>query len=254
MNIQPFTYDMIKTGGWLNGTSLAVPHGIGHAWAAVLWDMTWDLIDEHGFNENIYEPWNTGGNNLAYQLVVDGMKLQGCGPGFGVGRSAIIAADLALTGGENYCTLWRSFARRGLGFSAIQGTTDRNDNTQAFDLPAECVRNQSRTQLLGENEVGGGDVDGTGDARISWDQSGKVCFDIRVKNIATATAAHIHSGGHGVNGPVVVDFNVGANGLKGCVTGASQALLNDIRTNPTQYYVNVHNADFPGGAVRGQLK
>lgn len=138
MEIQPFTYDSIKTGGWLNGTSLAAPHGIGHGWAAVLWDMTWDLIDRHGLNPNVYDGWSSGGNNLAMQLVMDGLKLQGCGPGFVVGRDAIIAADAALTGGENSCTLWASFARRGLGYSAVQGTTNRDDNTEAFDTHPSC--------------------------------------------------------------------------------------------------------------------
>lgn len=42
MTIQPFTYDSIKTGGWPGGGSLSLPHGVGHGWAAVLWDMTWD--------------------------------------------------------------------------------------------------------------------------------------------------------------------------------------------------------------------
>jgi extracellular elastinolytic metalloproteinase len=139
MSIQPFTYDRIRTGSWITGGSLSAPHGIGHGWAAVLWDMTWNLIDRHGFNPNLYAPWNTGGNNLALQLVVDGLKLQGCAPGFVTGRNAIIAADEALTGGENECIIWSSFARRGLGFSAIQGTSaDRNDNTEAFDVPASC--------------------------------------------------------------------------------------------------------------------
>ncbi|MEV0806916.1 M36 family metallopeptidase [Micromonospora sp. NPDC050200] len=138
MDIQPFTYDSIKTGGWLDGTSLAAPHGIGHGWAAVLYDMTWNLVDRHGFNPNVYEPWNTGGNNLALQLVIDGLKMQGCGPGFVTGRNAIIAADAALTGGENACTLWASFARRGLGYSAVQGTTNRDDNTEAFDTHPSC--------------------------------------------------------------------------------------------------------------------
>ncbi|WP_232510801.1 M36 family metallopeptidase [Micromonospora maris] len=138
MDIQPFTYDSIKTGGWLNGTSLAAPHGIGHGWAAVLWDMTWDLIDRHGFNPNVYDAWNTGGNNLSLQLVMDGLKMQGCGPGLVAGRNGIIAADAALTGGENACTLWASFARRGLGYSAVQGTTNRDDNTEAFDTHPSC--------------------------------------------------------------------------------------------------------------------
>jgi len=139
MEIQPFTYDRIKTGAWITGGSLATPHGVGHAWAATLWDVTWNLIDRHGFNPNIYDSWNTGGNNLALQLVTDGLKMQGCGPGFVVGRDAIVAADQALTGGENACIIWASFARRGLGFSAIQGTTDRNDNTEAFDTHPACA-------------------------------------------------------------------------------------------------------------------
>lgn len=139
MNIQPFTYDRIKTSSWITGGSLAIPHGIGHGWASVLWDMTWNLIDAHGFNPNVYGSWETGGNNLALQLVTDGLKFQSCGPGFVVGRDAIIAADQELTGGENECILWSSFARRGLGFSAVQGTTNRNDNTEAFDVPPACA-------------------------------------------------------------------------------------------------------------------
>jgi hypothetical protein len=139
MSIQPFTYDSIKTNGWLNGTSLALPHGLGHGWAATLWDLNWDLIDKHGFNPNLYEDWNTGGNNRALQYVVDGLKLQGCGPGLVVARAAIIAASNAL-GGEDACTLWATFSRRGLGFSAVQGTTNRDDNSEAFDTHPDCRR------------------------------------------------------------------------------------------------------------------
>ena len=138
MSIQPFTYDSIKTGGWLNGTSLALPHGLGHGWAAVLWDMTWDLIDKHGFNPDVYADWNTGGNNRSIQYVIDGLKLQGCGPGLVVARAAIVAAADTLSAGEDTCTLWASFARRGLGFSAVQGTTNRDDNAEAFDTHPEC--------------------------------------------------------------------------------------------------------------------
>ena len=138
MGIQPFTYDRIKTNSWITGGSLSAPHGIGHGWAAVLWDLTWNLVERHGFNRNLYDGWDTGGNNLVLQLVVDGLKIQGCGPGFVRGRDAIIAADEALTGGENACIIWSTFARRGLGFSAVQGTTDRNDNTEAFDVPTSC--------------------------------------------------------------------------------------------------------------------
>jgi extracellular elastinolytic metalloproteinase len=137
MDIQPFTYDRIKTDGWLNETTLSIPHGVGHGWAAVLWDMTWDLIDKHGFEPDLYSGWDGGGNTRALQYVMDGFKFQGCGPGFVAGRNAILAAAENL-GGEDTCTVWTSFARRGLGFSAVQGTTNRNDNTEAFDIPADC--------------------------------------------------------------------------------------------------------------------
>ena len=91
MEIQPFTYDSIKSNGWLNGASLALPHGLGHGWTSVLYDMTWDLIDKHGFNANLYGAWNEGGNLRSLQYVIDGLKLQGCGPGLVVARDAIIA-------------------------------------------------------------------------------------------------------------------------------------------------------------------
>jgi extracellular elastinolytic metalloproteinase len=69
----------------------------------------------------------------------DGLKLQGCGPGLVVARAAIIAAAEALDS-DDECTLWASFSRRGLGFSAVQGTTNRNDNTEAFDTHPDCRR------------------------------------------------------------------------------------------------------------------
>ena len=140
MAIQPFTYDSIKTGAWLNGVSLALPHGLGHGWAAVLWDLNWDLIDKYGFNPDLYDSWDSGGNNRALQYVIDGIKLQGCGPGLVVASRAIIAAADELSDGADTCTVWAAFARRGLGFSAVQGTTNRDDNREAFDTHPSCRR------------------------------------------------------------------------------------------------------------------
>jgi hypothetical protein len=132
LSVNPTTYGDI--GG------LAIPHGVGYAWATMLWEMYWNLIDDHDFNANIYDSWSTGGNNLAFQLVIDGMKLQVCSPGFVDGRDAILLADQNLTGGENQCAIWRSFAKRGLGVSASQGSSSSTiDGTEAFDIPAECI-------------------------------------------------------------------------------------------------------------------
>ena len=131
MTIQPFTYDSIRTGAWLNGISLSLPHGVGHGWASILWDMNWDLIDKHGFNPDVYGDWDTGGNNRAIQYVIDGLKLQGCSPGLVASRNGILAGTQAL-GGADTCTVWAAFARRGLGFSAVQGTTNRDDNSRGL--------------------------------------------------------------------------------------------------------------------------
>jgi hypothetical protein len=84
-------------------------------------------------------------------------------------------------------------------------------------------------------------------------EQGQVCYELMVANIATPTAAHIHRGGSSVNGPVVVPFTAPASGSSSGCANASADLLNEIAANPGNFYVNVHNAEFPGGAVRGQL-
>lgn len=116
-----------------------IPHGVGFVWATMLWDLTWNLIAEHGFNTDVYGAWNTGGNNLALQLVTDGLKLQSCSPGFVDGRDAILAADQGLTGEANKCAIWTAFAKRGVGLSAEQGSVEIiSDGEEAFDLPDDC--------------------------------------------------------------------------------------------------------------------
>jgi hypothetical protein len=110
-----------------------VPHGVGEIWAVMLWEMYWQLVNRYGFDEDLYT--GVGGNNLAIQLVIDGMKLQPCSPTFVDARDAILAADLANNGGANDCEIWNAFAKRGLGFSADAGGTGVGDETEAFDLP-----------------------------------------------------------------------------------------------------------------------
>lgn len=139
MRINPSTYNTIKTA--------AEPHGVGYVWATMLWDLYWNLVDKHGFNPNPYESWETGGNNLALQLVMDGMKFAPCEPGFVDARDAIIAADAALTGdvangvpGANECLIWRTFARRGLGVNASQGNFEsKTDGRDGFLVPEHCA-------------------------------------------------------------------------------------------------------------------
>lgn len=112
------------------------------------------------------------------------------------------------------------------------------------------------TRLTGAEEAPGpGDPDGRGrvELRINVDKR-KVCWKLRVNDIAPATAAHIHVGEAGVAGPVVIPLSAPTNGFSsGCATNVDRDLLADITHHSEDYYVNVHNAEYPAGAVRGQL-
>jgi len=132
MTVNPMTYKTIDDDG------ISRPHGVGAVWATMLWDMNWALIDQYGWDADMYN--GTGGNNIALQLVVEGLKLQPCSPGFVDARDAILAADLALYNGVNRCIIWEAFARRGLGYSADQGSSNsREDGSEGYDMPPECT-------------------------------------------------------------------------------------------------------------------
>ena len=112
-----------------------------------------------------------------------------------------------------------------------------------------------QTSMIGAAEVPGpGDADGTGTASIMVNPGQKrVCFELTVANIATATAAHIHRGDTTVAGPVVVGLDAPADGDSSGCKDVTRELALEILKDPAAFYVNVHNADFPNGAIRGQL-
>jgi CHRD domain len=144
---------------------------------------------------------------------------------------------------------------------AIRGQLHRADDVD-LDVP-----DQLTARLLGGNEVPPADPDGRGRAFVDTGRT-RVCFALLWSNIGAPIFAHIHSGVAGVNGPVVVLFfdvpePMGSppaalpeqiTAVGGCVSGQSAALLRDIRRHPSAYYVNIHNVEFPGGAIRGQLR
>ncbi|WP_295676999.1 T9SS-dependent M36 family metallopeptidase [uncultured Empedobacter sp.] len=129
MTVNPARYGFLKTYG--NSDS---PHNTGYVWASMLWDLNWKMVNKYGFSPDLYN--GKAGNNMAIQLVMTGLKLQPCSPGFVDGRDAILKADEQLNNGVNKCEIWEAFSARGLGYSAKQGSSNsRTDGTEAFDMP-----------------------------------------------------------------------------------------------------------------------
>lgn len=109
--------------------------------------------------------------------------------------------------------------------------------------------------LIGANEVPrAGDPDGSGYVSMTLNQGqGTISYELYADDIAMPTGAHIHIGPAGVAGSVVVPLIPPVGGMSMGVVEVSPELIKAIRQNPGAYYVNVHNATYPGGAVRGQL-
>ena len=155
-------------------------------------------------------------------------------------------------------------------------------NVHTADFPNGAIRGQLRrggdlnpdlphqltARLSGANEVPPADPDGRGLAFVRTGRQ-RVCFAVGWTGITPPIFAHIHSGVAGTNGPVVVLFwdvpELVATGppaelpatvsaAAGCVDDQDAAVLRDIRQQPGAYYVNVHTREFPGGAIRGQLR
>ncbi len=117
MSINPWTYAMMAGSG-------GEVHKIGEIWCTVLWDMTWEMIAMDGINTNIFNPSGTGGNSAALKLVIEGMRLQPCSPGYIDARNAILKADTLFFGGKYSCAIWKAFAKRGMGKNASQGSSN----------------------------------------------------------------------------------------------------------------------------------
>jgi hypothetical protein len=143
-----------------------------------------------------------------------------------------------------------------LGGTAIGGVAIANGS-----------RDRLRAELAGTNELPATDPDARGRAKVELDVvGGEVCFSVRFDATGTPNRGHIHVGDATQNGGIVVPLfelvgmpadarndALEEGRLEGCVP-AAPALLQAIADNPGGYYVNLHNARFPGGAARGQLE
>lgn len=109
----------------------------------------------------------------------------------------------------------------------------------ADEVNAQGVRNQ-------------GDADGAGtfSGRLVPGK-GQLCYTLTSSGIDAPTMAHIHSGAAGVNGPVFVGFPDLTAGEHCIAVDRKKATA--LIAKPQNYYVNIHNAAYPAGAVRGQI-
>jgi hypothetical protein len=123
----------------------------------------------------------------------------------------------------------------------------------AMPLASAAATNLQAALDAAEEVPNPGPAGGKGTAKLVVDDGANtLCYELAWEGIQDPTAAHVHTGAKGVAGPVAVDFKLKENGPKGCVP-ADPTILGQIRDNPGGHYVNVHTADHPRGAIRGQL-
>ena len=119
---------------------------------------------------------------------------------------------------------------------------------------AHAATTNEHADLAGSDEVPTqGPAGARGSGAITLDDAANtVCYQLTYEGIGKPTMAHIHTGAKGVAGPVAVNLDIAKNGDKGCVP-ADATVLASIRDDPAGHYVNIHTADFPKCAMRGQL-
>ncbi|MGG5210364.1 T9SS-dependent M36 family metallopeptidase [Chryseobacterium sp. MIQD13] len=138
--VNNYTYGDTNGMEYTNQSGNIVPdvHSIGFVWATMLWDLHWKYVEAYGYSSDVTAN-ATNGSSRVLQLITNGLKLQTCNPTFINGRDAILQAELALTGGQDKCMIWRVFAKRGLGTGASAGLANNiNDQTESFTLPEGC--------------------------------------------------------------------------------------------------------------------
>ena len=185
-------------------------HTRGEFMATVLWDLTWAYIGKYGFDANLFT--GNGGNNKVMRLAIDAFKLQPCGPSTVDYRTALIAADQATTGGQDYCMITEVFRRRGMGLNASSGSAnnalDQVEDFTPFAAGPNCtslsVNDLNKTNGIkvypnpskGQFNVAINDFSGNVDIAI-YDINGRVVYSLKnesFSNEKTIQAGSLQSG------------------------------------------------------------
>jgi hypothetical protein len=107
-------------------------HNLGEIWATMLNDMFWDMNEEFGMSSDLFNASQKQGNIVTIQLVIGALMIQPCNPTFVQARDAILQTDYNYYNGVHVCTIWKAFARRGMGANAM------DDFQNDFTVPLEC--------------------------------------------------------------------------------------------------------------------
>ncbi len=186
------------------------------------------------------------------------------------GRNLLVRVPTALLPSKGFApskytvNLWPRFQVGAAGNSLTDIADFAPDNsnlTVVRDIPGK-VQNQffnfSNFVLL-KAQLNVAAPNGSGDATISVFRnrsSGttQICFDINVGGIATATSAQLRRGQIGETGQIVANFLAPVSGNSiGCIDVNGRNLLRELLFNPESFYITISNAEFPDGAIRGQL-
>jgi uncharacterized membrane protein len=144
-----------------------------------------------------------------------------------------------------------ALAAAGCGSSSSSSSTSTSTPAATGTAPAATDHTYA-VSLRGANEVPKGSPTGSGTAKISLEGSkGQVCWTFTLVGVPHPSVSHIHSAAAGVSGPVFIPLG-GVYKPTGC-TSAPKAEIAAIVAAPAKYYVNVHNAKYPNGAIRAQL-
>jgi len=162
----------------------------------------------------------------------------------------------------------------GIAVTGIAVTTGTASAGHANPVLEASLDGRSEVATEAKKRRNVGDRNGRGEAYVFGIDANAttLCYVLTVNRIAQATAAHIHEGAEGENGPVVVTLGAPADGNSADCIAEDRVLPNgtaafaqdaqgnrlttvaEILANPEDYYVNVHNERYPGGAIRGQLE
>ena len=136
---QPYSTDpAVNTWTYASINGMRIPHGVGAVWAQAAWEVYWALVDNWGFDPNLYNALGNAGNQRMMLYVNEGLKNTACNPTFTQVRDGIIDAAKVLHGGEDVCRLWTAFAAFGLGTDAVSGGPASTSPTNGFSVPAAC--------------------------------------------------------------------------------------------------------------------